>query len=150
MKRFITHTALAGLLAGSMSLTAHAQGADATISQDTNATCSLSTLNGAYAFYREGWEPAGPMTAVGIVTFDGQGNSQFRQTIRVNGTTTNSLFADGPAIAKYTVTRDCRVKLVEPTGGVFGHAVIANGGNEAYFLSLTGQNTIHGVMKKIN
>src|SRR5258707_13148701 len=42
--------------------------------------CSVATLNGTYGFYRTGTVPAGPLAAVGIATYDGNGNSTARQT----------------------------------------------------------------------
>jgi len=121
------------------------------VSQDHDRTepCSLASLKGSYGFVRTGAEPAGPMASVGIAVFDGQGNSKFGQTIRVNGVTTSDLFTDPYVDANYTVDRHCAARFLTPDGTEFGHAVIVDGGREVMILSLSGENTISGVMKKI-
>lgn len=47
-------------------------------------TCSNASLKSAYAFQRMGHTPHGELTAIGIVTFDGNGSNTARQTIRRN------------------------------------------------------------------
>ena len=115
-----------------------------------NRTCSIATLNGSYGFYRTGTTPFGPLVGVGISTFDGNGASTGRQTIRRNGVTTSDLFTtpSGPGI--YEVDPDCAARFLNPDGSVFGHAVVVDGGKEIFFMSLSDANTIYGVMKKIN
>ena len=110
--------------------------------------CSLETVRGTYGFYRTGTTPSGPLGAVGVVVYDGRGGSSFRQTIRLNGETTEDI-ADGSADAFYSVNNDCTAQFLNPDGSVFGHAVIVGGGAEVYFMSLSDHNTITGVMKRI-
>jgi hypothetical protein len=112
--------------------------------------CSVETLRGSYGFYRTGNTPTGALGAVGVVTFDGNGGSAFRQTIRVNGDTSLDLFTDGAVDAFYSVNSDCTSKFLNPDGSIFGEAVIVDGGEEVYFTSLSDHNTITGVMKRIN
>ena len=106
--------------------------------------CSVATLQGAYGFYRTGTTPVGPLAAVGIATFDGQGNTSARQTIRKNGVTTSDLFADPPLLGLYQVDADCAGRFLTPDGSVFALIVIADGGKELG-ISLSTSNTVSGV-----
>jgi hypothetical protein len=157
MKRIVASIALSGwiaslllgvwILPGGRSSTiakVHAQ------EKEENRSCSVATLNGAYGFFRTGTTPFGPLVAVGISTFDGNGSSTGRQTIRRNGATTSDLFTTpaGPGI--YEVDPDCAARFLNPDGSVFGHAVVVDGGKEILFMSLSDANTIYGVMKKID
>jgi hypothetical protein len=111
--------------------------------------CSVESVRGSYGFHREGATPGGPLAAVGIVNYDGKGNSSFAQTIVKNGVQTADLFTDPPIIATYTVDSNCSAKFIDGDGNVFGHAVVVDGGDELYFMSLSNANTIDGVMKRI-
>jgi len=112
--------------------------------------CSVETVRGTYGFYRGGTTPSGPLGAVGVVFYDGNGRSSFRQTIRNDGDTTSDLFTDGATDAFYSVNSDCTSKFLNADGSVFGDAVIVGDGDEIYFMSLSDHNTITGVMKRIN
>jgi len=113
--------------------------------------CSVTTLHGAYGFYRTGTRPDGPVAAVGIGTFDGTGAvAAARQTIRRNGVTTSDLFTTPAAEGSYQVDPDCGVRLLNPDGSVLAHGVIVDGGKEFLFISLSDSITVYGVMKKIN
>jgi hypothetical protein len=117
--------------------------------QDDSAVCSVATLNGAYGFFRTGATAVGPLAAVGIATFDGKGVGTARQTIRKNGVTTSDLFTNPPLEGPYEVDSDCAARFLNPDGSVFAHAVIVDGGNELFILSLSNGNSVYGVMKKI-
>jgi hypothetical protein len=122
----------------------HAQG------QEDSAVCSVATLKGAYGVFRTGATAVGPLAAVGIATFDGTGAvSTARQTIRKNGVTTSDLFTDPAIEGPYEVDPDCAARFLMPDGTVFAHAVIVDGGNELFILSLSNGNSVYGVMKKI-
>jgi hypothetical protein len=112
--------------------------------------CSVESVRGSYGFHREGSTSGGPLASVGIVTYDGKGNSSFAQTIVKNGIQGSDLFTDPPTIATYTVDSDCAAKFIDGDGFVFGHAVVVAGGDELYFMSLSNANTIDGVMKRIH
>ena len=116
---------------------------------DDNAVCSVVTLNGTYGFFRTGATAIGPLAAVGIATFDGKGTGTARQTIRKNGVTTSDLFTDPALESPYEVDSDCAARFLNPDGSVFAHAVIVDGGNELFILSLSNGNSVYGVMKKI-
>lgn len=158
MKRTISFIALAGLIAAllvGLSLfqrhqpgivpTAHAQETDA------HESCSNATLNGTYGFYRTGTTGAGPLAAVGLITFDGTGaHSPARQTIRRNGVTVRDLFADPALDGPYEVDPDCAGRFLNSDGSVAGHFVVADGGKEIFNISLTPGNTVIGVFRKMS
>jgi hypothetical protein len=157
MKSYVSYLILGGVIA-SMLLglpvfrgtpsgivaTVHAQ-----VPRDSEA-CSVATLNGAYGFFRTGITSAGPLAAVGIATFDGKGGSTARQTIRKNGITVADLFTDPALSGPYQVDPDCAARFLNPDGSVFAHAVVVDGGNELFILSLSDANDVYGVMKKIS
>jgi hypothetical protein len=116
-----------------------------------NKACSVASLNGAYGFFRTGTTSAGPLAAVGIATFDGTGAvGTARQTIRKNGVTTSDIFTDPALTGPYEVDPDCAARFLNPDGSVFAHAVVVDGGNELFILSLSDANSVYGVMKKID
>ena len=47
--------------------------------------CSDKTLNGSYGFYRNGTTSTGPLAALGILFFDGNGSVSGSQSISRNG-----------------------------------------------------------------
>jgi hypothetical protein len=119
--------------------------------REDSAACSVATLKGTYGFFRTGATAVGPLAAVGIGTFDGTGAvSTARQTIRKNGVTTSDLFTDPPLGGPYEVEPDCTAKFLTPDGTVFAHAVIVDGGNEIFIISLSNGNSVYGVMKRIS
>ena len=119
--------------------------------REHSAACSVATLKGTYGFFRAGATAVGPLAAVGIGTFDGTGAvSTARQTIRKNGVTTSDLFTDPALEGPYEVEPDCAAKFLTPDGTVFAHAVIVDGGNEIFIISLSNGNSVYGVMKRIS
>jgi hypothetical protein len=160
MKRYVSWIALGGLIASAvlglsvfggghsgMLASVHAQEQE----DLENRTCSVATLRGAYGFFRTGTTSAGPLAAVGIATFDGTGAvGTARQTIRRNGTTVSDLFANPASSGPYEVDPDCGARFLNPDGSVFAHAVVVDGGNELFILSLSDANSVYGVMKKID
>ncbi len=151
MKRIFAFTFAAGVLAALFLFvsTSRSQGgppANAPFVQG----CSLGSIRGAYGFYRTGNTGSGPLGAVGIVTYDGFGHSSFIQTIIKSGVQTSDLFTDGASDSLYSVESNCTAKFIDPDTGVFGHAVIVGGGEEIYFMSLTGTNTVNGVARRID
>ena len=156
MKQFVTFLLLAGVIASLLLVMPIFRGtpsgiiasAHAQVPKDTEG-CSVATINGAYGFFRTGITSAGPLAAVGIATFDGKGGSTARQTIRKNGVTVNDLFTDPALTGPYEVDPDCAARFLNPDGSVFAHAVVVDGGNELFILSLSDANDVYGVMKKI-
>lgn len=160
MKRNVRRVALGGLIASMLLGTplvrrggsgivpsVHAQEQE----NPQNRACSATSLKGAYGFFRTGTTSAGPLAAVGIATFDGTGAvGTARQTIRKNGVTVNDLFTDPALAGPYEVDPDCAARFLNPDGSVFAHAVVVDGGNELFILSLSDANSVYGVMKKID
>jgi hypothetical protein len=90
MKRPVVWITLSGLivslLLGALVLPRGCSGTitEARGAEKDNAACSVATLNGAYGFYRTGTTAVGPLASVGIATYDGNGTTTVRQTIRKN------------------------------------------------------------------
>jgi hypothetical protein len=111
---------------------------------DTKAGCSNATLVGAYGFYRTGFTPDGPLSAVGMVFYDGKGHSKVRQRISRNGHIQHS-----SASYEYKVASDCSTKTFSD-GEEIANGVVTNNGNKVFFVGVTEGNTIYGVVEKIN
>lgn len=158
MKRIASLIALGGLLATLLLGVPAFQRLESRIvpkvhaqDNDENRGCSVATLKGTYGFYRTGTVPAGPLAAVGLTTFEGNGfSSNIRQTIRRNGVTAGDLFADPPIEGLYEVDPNCAGRLLSSSGSVMGHFVIVDGGKELFSISLSPGNTSTGVWRKIN
>ena len=154
MRRSIIRVTLVGLITGLLLGLAFLPGGRFGIISKVHAegdgSCSVATLNGAYGFFRTGIVPAGPLVAVGIATYDGNGNSTARQTTRRNGVTASDLFTTPVAQGTYEVNPDCTGRGFNPDGSVFVHFVVVDGGNELFITSLTDANSVYGVMKKID
>ena len=151
MNRTFAVTIVAGFLASLFLLASTTQSRPrVTPNLHPGEGCTLESVKGSYGFYRVGTTPNGPLGAVGIATFDGHGGNSFAQTIRVNGQETEDLFTDGTVDASYSVDSNCTAQFLNPDGSAFGHAVVVGGGKEIYFISLSGQNTVTGVAKRIN
>jgi hypothetical protein len=108
--------------------------------------CSNKTLNGSYGNYRTGTTSAGPLTAVGILFFDGNGNASGSQSISRSGVFT----FDAAISGLYEVASDCTAKFLTDTGDEVARVLIVDGGNEFYQLSETSGNAVYGIGKKIH
>src|SRR5467141_171544 len=152
MRRVVTRTAVIAFVVGMLFLILPSHNRHSPVMRRVHAEegCSVATLNGAYGFYRTGTVPAGPLVAVGIATYDGNGNSTARQTGRRNGVTGADLFTTPASPSTYEIDPDCACRQINPDGSVFAHFAVVDGGKEFFFLSLTDANTVYGVMKKIN
>lgn len=152
MKRTFATTVIAGFAASVFGLATTSQSKPrvAVPNQVHEAGCSVETIRGSYGFYRSGTNPNGPIAGLGITTFDGRGGSSTIQTIRSNGVTTGDLFTDGTFEASYSVDSNCAGQFINSDGSAFGHAIVVGGGQEIFIMSLSGQNTITGVMKRIS
>ena len=107
--------------------------------------CSTKTLHGSYGFYRSGTTSTGPLTAVGFVFYDGNGNNTATQTISRNGVFT----LDQTTVGQYEVDADCTGRGFL-NGVQISRTVIVNGGTEVYLLSMVAGNAVFGVAKKIH
>jgi len=106
--------------------------------------CSNGTLIGSYGFYRTGFNDDGPLAAVGIITYDGNGNFKVSQRVVRNSV----LDTKGKILGQYTVASDCTTKsFFNGDENAFG--VVVDNGNGVYFLGESGSNTVYGVQTKI-
>ena len=109
--------------------------------------CSVKTLNGSYGFYRNGTTSTGPLAALGILVFDGNGSVSGSQSISRNGVFTFDVeILPGP----YEVAADCTAKFLTDTGIEVARVVIVDGGNEIFLFSESSGNAVYGVGKKIH
>jgi hypothetical protein len=106
--------------------------------------CGLADLRGSYGFFRSGTNAQGPIAAVGIGQFDGDGRMTTAQTTSRNGTVTQGSF-----LGTYEVAADCSGAWYDASGAVIAHFVLLDGGNELFFLSTSAGNTITGHSKRI-
>jgi hypothetical protein len=109
-------------------------------------TCSNKSLNGPYGFYRTGNTSSGPLAALGILSFDGNGGSSGSQSISRNGVFTVDIPISGP----YEINADCTGKLFLPNGTEAGRIVIVDGGKGFYIFSEAVGNAVYGVGRKID
>jgi hypothetical protein len=145
MKRWKFSVAMVGLATGLLLSTSnippvHADGR-------RERACSVKTLNGSYGFYRNGTISTGPLAALGILVFDGNGSVSGSQSISRNGVFTFDVeILPGP----YEVAADCTAKFLTDTGIEVARVVIVDGGNEIFLFSETAGNAVYGVGKKIH
>jgi hypothetical protein len=145
MKLRMNAVVMAALAIGLLLASSHFQGVRADDRYERR-TCSEATLKGSYGFYRTGTTSAGPLAALGILFFDGNGNSSGSQSISRNGVFTFDLAVSGP----YEVAVDCTAKFFLDTGVEIARVVIVDGGKEFYLFSETAGNAVYGVAKKIH
>jgi hypothetical protein len=108
--------------------------------------CSNKTLKGSYGSYRTGSTSTGPLAAVGILFFDGNGNVSGSQSISRNGVFT----FDAAISGLYEVAADCTARFLTDTGDEVARVHIVDGGKEFYEFSETAGNAVYGVGKKIH
>ena len=145
MKLRMSAVVMAALASGFLLASSHFQGVHA--DDQHERACSNKTLNGSYGSYRTGTTSAGPLAAVGILFFDGNGNVSGSQSISKNGVFT----FDAPIPpSPYEVAADCTAKFLTDTGDEVARVIIVDGGNEFYQLSETAGNAVYGVGKKIH
>jgi hypothetical protein len=158
MKLGTSSIAVVVLVSGLLLSILHAGGDWASIVPNVHAddlhaikTCSNATLNGSYGFYRTGTIPLpdgsrGSLAAVGILFFDGNGNSTATQSISRNGVFTFDVVGSGP----YEVAEDCTGKGFTDSGVELFRFVIVDGGEGLYALSETSGNAVYEVVRRIH
>ena len=107
--------------------------------------CSNETLNGAYGLQRTGTTATGPVAAVGIISFDGEGNWTVTQSRSLNGIFNFDTTRSGT----YEVADDCTVKEFID-GQESARFVIVEGGLGFYSLAVTPGNTVYAVARKVH
>lgn len=95
--------------------------------------CSNKTLNGTYGYYRAGTnlDDGGPVVAVGIVTYDGMGNTFLTDSVNRNG----EIELDQEFSGRYQVNPDCSGTLFLEDGEEWARIVVVKGGESVYVLS---------------
>ena len=136
--------AAVALASGLLFSISHSQGAHADDRHER--ACSNKTLKGSYGSYRAGNGSMGPAASVGVITFDGNGNSHGVQNVSRNGT----FMLDNPTLGTYEVAEDCTGRFIDTMGNEVSRIVIVDDGKEFYGLSLTAGTAIYGVWKKIH
>ena len=109
--------------------------------------CSNATLNGSFGYYRAGTilPDGGPLVAVGIFTYDGDGHTFGSESVNRNG----ELAFDQSGTGGYQVNPDCTGSLLNEDGGEYARLVVVDGGKGIYILSESG-NAVYVVATKID
>ena len=103
--------------------------------------CSNASLKGSYGFYRTGTNAHGPLAAVGLITFDGKGNSTATQSISRNG----DIEFDVTFPGTYVIGADCTGKGFTPDGDEFVRLVVMEAGKSLLMFSEAPGNAVYGV-----
>ena len=115
--------------------------------KDHHVVCTNASLNGPYGFYRTGSTPAGPLAALGSLTFDGKGVVTGSQSVSRNGAYT----FDVPIMGPYVLNEDCTGKLLAPDGVTeVARVVVTHRGRGFYIMSESAGNAVYGVGRRID
>lgn len=139
MKKLMVMVIVAVCVAGSASAAGLKQEAE-------GRRCSNSTLKGSYGFIFEGTAPWGTFRAVGVTTFDGNGELLTFETITVNG-----ISAPGTFSGTYSVNANCTGVAVSIHEGMPPSELamsIVRGGEQVYALITDPGVTITGTFTK--
>jgi hypothetical protein len=95
--------------------------------------CSDATLDGSFGYYRTGkiLPDGGPLVAVGIFTYDGNGNTVGTESVNRNG----DIGFDEGGTGRYQVNPDCTGMLLNDDGEEYARLVVVNDGNDIYIFS---------------
>ncbi len=109
--------------------------------------CSNATLHGSFGYYRAGTilPDGGPLVAVGIFTYDGDGHTFGSESANRNG----EYAFDQAGTGGYQVNPDCTGSLLNEDGDEYARLVVVNGGKGVYILSESG-NAVYVVATKID
>ncbi len=100
-----------------------------------SSPCTNASWNGTYGFMKVGKTPEGPLNAIGLVTFDGQGNwLGGGQTFDING---KFSFNAAGATGTYSINPDCSGTQMDSGGRVAAHLVIIHDGSEGLEVTMT-------------
>jgi len=86
------------------------------------------------------------LAAVGIINFDGNGNSSGTQNTSKNGVFTFDVAVPGP----YEVATDCTGKLFLDTGIEVARVVVVDGATKFICSGESAGNAVYGVAKNIH
>jgi len=137
--RILLMTHIQGFTVYGLAEKIHTKTSEFSSSAFSDAGCSAATLIGDYGFRRSGFNPDGPMVSVGILTYDGHGNSKSRQAVSRNGEL-GVVTGEG----QVEVASDCTTK------GILTWGVIVDNGNRVFFMSRVKGITIYGISEKIH
>ena len=107
--------------------------------------CSNATLHGQYGFYRTGHTATAALAAVGIIVFDGKGNSWASQSIAKNG----NINFDVEFPGLYVIDANCTGRGFTSDGVEFVRFVVVDGGKVVYMLSESAGNEVFGVATRV-
>jgi hypothetical protein len=113
---------------------------------DSIKGCTKASLKGSFGFYRTGETSVGPLAALGILVFDGNGNFVGSQSTTRGGAFTFDV-PIGPAT--YVLNADCTGKGFASDGTEDFRIVVTNGGRGFYIFSERPGNAVYGVGRKI-
>src|SRR5215831_6406483 len=112
-----------------------------------NAQCTLgnATLHGSYIVFGAGTVVGvGSLTAVGVHTWDGQGNTVATYTASVEG----SIFPGITVTGRYSVNSDCTGSLSESDGSHYNFVVSPNG-NSARWIRTDAGTVVSGTETRL-
>ena len=130
--------------AGKISGSSSRAGMSAAAELEDQRTCTNATLEGAFGFVRTGGTSAGPLAAVGLVTYDGAGSWVTTATISRNGAYTFDAMSTGA----YVVDADCTGKVLS-NGLEIGLLTLVDGGKTVLVLSEAAGDAVSEVQKKV-
>ena len=150
MKRVVTTLLVFAALAALVIITIKPK--DGVRAVYANSGCSVANLNGNYGFTVSGFSsiaPGGrptqfPFAAVGLATFDGEGNLSGTFTYSFNGSSST----DNPYTGTYTVNPNCTGLLTSTDGGDNFAFVIVSGGADVLATDVSAGTTTSLEFKK--
>lgn len=111
---------------------------------DGPSDCSVGALRGSYGLLRQGTTTAGPLGAVGLISYDGNGNWVSTQSTSRNG----SFSFDVTTSGTYTVNADCTGKYFSADQEI-GRLMIVDHGKTVFQLDETAQNQVTATQKQV-
>ena len=111
---------------------------------DADALCPRgnATLHGTYMTQGTGsFVGVGPMAAVGVWTFDGEGNSVLTMTVSVNGAISRASLS-----GTYTVKSNCTMTISLSGGNNNYDGVVAPDGNTGYWVATDPGTAFNGTV----
>jgi hypothetical protein len=114
-------------------------GCDASKIVAADPNCSTSALTGSYGSQRNGQTaPGTAFTAVGLVVFDGRGNSVAQQDVSTNGV----FSAVTNVLGKYAINADCTGTESDSGGNVVAKLLVVHAGDEVLGMSMVVGNSV--------
>lgn len=120
----------------------------AAVENHSGRRCTNATLKGTFGFYRTGSIDfgVGGLAAVGILSFDGNGNATVDQSISRNG----DYNFDSAGPFAYSLASDCTGLFLDGDGNEFSRMVVTDDGHGIYMFSESEGNAVYGVGTRIH